>query len=82
MSTFNNLVILPMTFLCGTFFSLNQVPDSVKAVLYLLPLTHASSCLRAAALNQSFPWFSLVALAGFGAAFFLGAVVVLRRASS
>ena len=81
MATFNNLVNLPMTFLCGTFFSLTQVPEGVKIALYLLPLTHSSLCLRAAALNQAFPWFSFAALIGFGAAFFVGSVFVLKKAN-
>jgi ABC-type multidrug transport system permease subunit len=79
MSTFNNLVILPMTFLCGTFFSLTQVPEGVKIALYLLPLTHSSTCLRAIALGQSFPWLSFLALAGFGLFFFLASVLVLKK---
>ena len=81
MTTFNTLVILPMSFLSGTFFSLNQLPEAVKAVLYLLPLTHSSECLRAAALGQAFPWFSFVALLGFGLLFFAGSMWALKRAS-
>jgi len=82
MATFSNLVILPMSFLCGTFFSLSQVPDALRAVLNVLPLTHASQCLRAAALDQSFPWLSLVVLVGFGVAFFIGSLRVLKRSST
>jgi ABC-type multidrug transport system permease subunit len=81
MSTFSNLVILPMTFLCGTFFSLSQVPVPVTAVLYALPLTHSSVCLRAAALGQPFPWLSFVALMGFGLIFFSGSIIALKKAS-
>jgi ABC-type multidrug transport system permease subunit len=81
MSTFNTLVILPMTFLCGTFFSVTQVPEGVKIALYLLPLTHSSDCLRAAALNQPFPWFSFVALIGFGLIFYFGSFLVLKKTS-
>jgi ABC-2 type transport system permease protein len=81
MGTFNTLVILPMTFLSGTFFSLNQLPEAVKAVLYFLPLTHSSQCLRAAALSQPFPWLSLLALLGFGLIFFAGCMVALKRTS-
>jgi ABC-type multidrug transport system permease subunit len=81
MGTFNTLVILPMTFLSGTFFSLSQLPEAVKAVLYFLPLTHSSECLRAAALNQQFPWLSLLALLGFGLVFFAGCMVALKRTS-
>ena len=81
MSTFSNLVILPMTFLCGTFFSLSQLPDAAKAVLYALPLTHSSECLRAAALAQPFPWLSFVALGGFAVFFFMGGVFALKKTS-
>jgi ABC-type multidrug transport system permease subunit len=81
MGTFSTLILLPMTFLSGTFFSISQLPEAVKAVLYLLPLTHSSQCLRAAALEQPFPWLSLLAILGFGLLFFSGCMVALKRAS-
>jgi len=81
MSVFMSLVILPMSFLSGTFFSLSQVPESLQIVLSLSPLTHTSLCLRAAALGQQFPWASLMILIGFGLAFFISSYVVLRRLS-
>ncbi len=81
MNTFSNLVILPMTFLCGTFFSLNQLPDAAKIVLSTLPLTQSSVCLRAAALGDAFPWLSLAVLLGFGLAFFIGSMYALNKAS-
>jgi ABC-2 type transport system permease protein len=81
MSIFNSLVILPMTFLCGTFFSLSHLPDAGKALLYILPLTHSSSTLRAAALGQPYPWLSLIALLGFGVVCFVGCTVFLKRSS-
>jgi ABC-2 type transport system permease protein len=81
MGTFSTLVILPMTFLSGTFFSLSLLPDAMKAALYVLPLTHSSESLRAAALGQPFPWLSFLALLGFGLAFFLGCMMVLKRTS-
>ncbi|MCW4010842.1 MAG: ABC transporter permease [Candidatus Bathyarchaeota archaeon] len=81
MSTFSNLVMLPMTFLSGTFFSLSALPVAAKAVLYALPLTHSSESLRAAALAQPFPWLSLLALFGFGLVFFVGCMMALKRNS-
>jgi ABC-2 type transport system permease protein len=81
MATFSTVVMLPMTFLCGTFFSLSQLPDVAKAILYVLPLTHASELLRATVLDQAFPWLSFVALVGFGVAFFVAAVVALKKSS-
>ena len=81
MSVFMSLVILPMSFLSGTFFSLNQVPDTLRVVLSFSPLTHTSLCLRASALGQPFPWLSLAVLIGFGAVFFGLCFVALRRTS-
>jgi len=81
MSTFTSLVMLPMTFLGGTFFSPGQLPPALKLVISAIPLTHSSFCLRAAALGQPFPWLSLLAITGFGAAFLAGCLLALRRSS-
>jgi len=81
MSTFSTLVMLPMTFLCGTFFSLNQLPDIAKVALYFLPLTHSSAILRASVLGQAFPWLSLVGILFFGIVFFAGCVLALKKSS-
>jgi ABC-2 type transport system permease protein len=81
MSVFMSLVILPMSFLSGTFFSLSQVPEVLRVVLSFSPLTHTSLCLRASALGQPFPWWSLVVLVGFGAFFFGLCFAALRRTS-
>jgi len=70
MATFSNLVILPMTFLCGTFFSVNAIPQIFQVALYALPLTHSSVIVRASALEWDFPWASLLALLLFCIAFF------------
>ncbi|PAB59041.1 ABC transporter permease [Anaeromicrobium sediminis] len=48
---FKTYINTPMTFLCGTFFSLEKMPNIVKAIIEILPLTHASRSLRAIALN-------------------------------
>ena len=72
MNVFNSLVVLPMTFLCGTFFSVSSLPVVFQTILYCLPLTHSSQCLRAAALPEylPFPWISLAAMFGFAVLFF------------
>lgn len=82
MSTFSNLILLPMTFLSGTFFSLDAVPEILRTALYFLPLTHSSMCLRAAALNQPFPWVSLAALGICCLTFSLACMISIRRHSS
>jgi len=79
MATFSNLVILPMTFLCGTFFSVDSLPAVSKTALYALPLTHSSVTLRAASLELDFPWASLAVLLVFCAAFFAVNVFLISK---
>ena len=77
---FSSFVILPMTFLCNTFFPLDKVPDAIKALIRLLPLTHASGSLRAMAYGSVPDLFSLVVLAGYAIVFMIIAnVVVIHR---
>ncbi|SFT49791.1 ABC-type polysaccharide/polyol phosphate export permease [Selenomonas sp. GACV-9] len=46
MSQVNTYILLPMSFLCGTFFSTHALPDLLRYVIELLPLTHTSYLLR------------------------------------
>lgn len=74
MATFNSLIILPMTFLCGTFFSVSSLDTAFQVILYCLPLTHSSLCIRAACLPEylpDFPWISLIVIFAFGVALFV-----------
>lgn len=79
MTLFNSFVILPMTFLCGTMFSLDALPKAAQYVIWALPLTHTTECLRASALDWSFPWVSLAVLMAYGVAFYLLAYLALRK---
>jgi len=79
MTMFTSIIIMPMSFLGGTFFSLNYLPPTIKSALYLLPLTHASICLRAAILDHGVPCSSLLAMICILALFFGGALIALKR---
>jgi ABC-2 type transport system permease protein len=81
MTLFMSLVVLPMSFLSGTFFSLSQVPEALSLILSLSPLTHACLCLRASTLGQPFPWFSLFVLMAFGVVFFILCFIALKRSN-
>lgn len=81
MTLFMSLVVLPMAFLSGTFFSLSQVPEALSVILSISPLTHACLCLRASALGQPFPWGSLLVLIGFGVAFFVLCFAALKKSN-
>jgi len=57
---FNNFLIVPMSFLGGTFFDPATLPPLLKGIVYLLPLTYTTVGLRAAAYKplSEFPWYS------------------------
>ena len=42
----NTYALMPMSFLCGTFFSTAQLPEIVRWLIEILPLTHTSALLR------------------------------------
>lgn len=68
---YNNFLIVPMSFLGATFFDPNSLPTLLKIVVYCLPLTYATTALRAAAylpLSQ-FPWLAIPVLIAFAVAF-------------
>ncbi|MEO0456025.1 MAG: ABC transporter permease [Cyanobacteria bacterium P01_A01_bin.114] len=58
---FNNFLIVPMSFLGATFFDPVTLPNALKVIVYLLPLTYTSIGLRAAAYQplSEFPWYSI-----------------------
>ena len=75
----SSIVILPMTFMCGTLFATESLPTWAQAIIDALPLTHASGTIRACALDASFPWISLVVLAIYFVAFFVVDYIVIRK---
>lgn len=77
---FSSFVILPMTFLCNTFFPLDQTPQAVQTLISILPLTHASGSLRAMAYGGEPSLVSIGVLAGYMLTFMLIAnMVVIHR---
>jgi ABC-type multidrug transport system permease subunit len=46
MAKFTSFVITPMSFLCGTFFPIDKMPEILRWIIYLLPLTHTNIALR------------------------------------
>ena len=77
---FSTFFILPMTFLCNTFFPLEKVPNFIQVLISILPLTHASSSLRAMAYGSAPNVWSLLILAGYATVFMVVAnVVIIKR---
>ncbi|MEN6564915.1 MAG: ABC transporter permease [Veillonellales bacterium] len=67
MGNFSTYVLLPMSFLCATFFSTDRLPALVRWLLELLPLTHASYALRALATGLEVPGISWLVLLVYAA---------------
>ena len=64
-----NFVITPMSFLCGTVFSLRAMPGWANAVVHALPLTYSTRVIRAVAHGLPVAGRDLAVLAAFAAAF-------------
>ena len=79
MGQVNTYVLLPMSFLCGTFFSTQALPDALRLWIDLLPLTHASGLLRSLGSGGDGNPFSVAVLLAYAAVgFLLGRRAFLR----
>ena len=76
---FSTFVILPMTFLCNTFFSTDYVPAVIKWIIEILPLTHASRLLRQLAWGEGFSWISFAVLLAYTVVFMLVALLKIQK---
>jgi len=71
-----NFFIMPLFFLSGAFFPLDNIPEWLRALAYLDPLTYGVDGLRAIFIGSSFfpLWMDYAVLAGFATlTFFIGA---------
>jgi ABC-type multidrug transport system permease subunit len=80
MNYFNTFIIVPMSFLAGTFFSLDNLPVFLQWAAKIIPLTHASVAIRGLFLHRFVPFYHFPVLAAYGAVFFLLAVSQVKRA--
>ena len=71
MAQVNTYILLPMSFLCGTFFSTHALPDFVRYAIELLPLTHTSYLLRGIESGAEVSALSLAVLLAYAAGGFL-----------
>jgi ABC-2 type transport system permease protein len=78
----SNFVITPMAFLCGTFFPVENYPQWIKLLISILPLTHTTHVIRAAALNLPVPIFSCMYLLVFGLCCYIIALLVIKQSKN
>ena len=76
---FNSLIILPMSFMCGTLFNVSALPSFVADVVWALPLSHSTDVLRALATGGAYDPVSLVVLLVYVVAFYAVCHVVIRK---
>lgn len=62
LSQVNTYILLPMSFLCGTFFTTATLPDIIRIFIDILPLTHTSYLLRGIAMENPVAWGSVAVL--------------------
>jgi len=60
LNRFSNMVITPMTFLCGTFYSVSGLPWYFKSIIELFPLTHTTRLIRRLFFGYGIDGFSLL----------------------
>ena len=65
MGQVNTYILLPMSFLCGTFFSTHALPAAVRFFIELLPLTHTSYLLRGLGTETAVSPLSLLVLLAY-----------------
>ena len=76
---YTSYIIMPMSFLCNTFFSTDQMPAGFRQIISLLPLSQASAMIRAIANGEAPGWFGFLVLAAWLAVFGLISVGFIYR---
>ena len=80
MNSFTSFVITPMSFIAGTFFSLEGLPKIFHHLSEVMPLTHSSLTIRALFLGRPIGVYHYLIMAGYTLLFFLLAVRQVRKA--
>lgn len=79
-ATFSNFFILPMAFLGGTFFPIEEMPLWLQFIIRTLPLAHTNKLMRAKSVEPD-GLFSLAVLVFFAVLFFIISIYLIRRYS-
>lgn len=79
MAQVNLYVLMPMSFLCGTFFSTATLPNIVRYTVDILPLTHSSNLLRSIGSTGEYSLISLGVLIFYVIAGYLISMWTIRE---
>ena len=78
LSKFTSFIITPMSFLCGTFFSLKKMPKAIEIIINILPLTHTSNGLRNSAFFSWEIFMNIFVLCVYLALLFIIGVILCK----
>jgi ABC-2 type transport system permease protein len=79
MANFNSFFIIPMSFLAGTFFSPDRMPEPFHSLILAYPLTHANLVLRALASGNNPSVGSALVLGAYALFFFYLAGMMVKK---
>ncbi len=79
LTMFNSIIILPMSFMCGTLFDISALPETVGYVIWALPLSHTTSIIRATALCDPVDLISIIVILIYIVVFYVMAYYVIRK---
>ena len=66
---FSNYIIMPMAYLCNTFFSTEQMPHGLREAVGILPLSQTSTMIRGIAKGEGFSPAGILILSAYLAVF-------------
>lgn len=78
MTRVNTYLLLPMSFLCGTFFKTDRLPQLAAFVIEMLPLTHTAALLRALNGSGEVMWQSAMVLVIYAVLFFYACLYIFK----
>ncbi len=76
---FSTFIMTPMSFLSGTFFSLEKLPIWMKRLIELLPLTHATNALRSITLEGNYEKISILVLLVYSIILYIYSIYITNR---
>lgn len=62
---FSNYIIMPMSYMCNTFFTLEKMPHGLREFVSALPLSQASAMIRSIARGDGFAWTGIAILMAY-----------------
>ena len=62
---FSNYIIMPMAYLCNTFFSTEQMPHGIREVVGIIPLSQTSAMLRSIAAGEGCGYIGILILGAY-----------------